>query len=574
MNDISRKLSEEGISQKNNNMTFREGNQKLKCPKCQPPHNSKDTPLSLTINGSTCVWKCHHCEWSGGTGDGTGSYRAPQKVYQKPKVPEKLIQADFVADYFIKRGISKKTLDKFNIYSQYEWIAFPYYDLDGSIANVKYRTVKKEFRQSANAKKIIYNYNNVHDQETVIYVEGEIDVLSLAQVGFMNATTLSDGAAPTVSKDPNDSRFQGMANSPIQAEKVILFCDNDKAGKALKESILYRVGKDKAWYVNLSKYEDCKDANDVLVKHGEAALKDLIDNAIPYPVEGLYRASDYNEEVMDLYEGRYVKPIQIGIAGLDEIYKIQKGTFHCISGVPNHGKSLFLDHILLKIAENHNWKFAIFSPEHSTAMHIRRLLQIYLQKSFDESNYERMSKDDLARGMMFINKHFFFIETREAVPNIDLIMRISKGFVYKYGSAAAGVGVVIDPYNEVDANRKQGKREDEHIRDFISECKKFCRNHNAVVWCVAHPTKLPRESDGSYAVPTAYSISGSSHWANMSDVIAVVHRDFDENTSSFITRKIREQDLYGKIGEVKMQYNFRKFSFEPYVQSDDYYNFD
>ena len=568
MIDIMRKLSDEGI----NIQTLTEGNNKIKCPKCQPPHKMSDNPLSVTIEGNTAKWKCHHCEWTGGFGENTMSNFSRTMRYEKPKLPTNMEQKDFVADYFSKRGISKKILDKFKIYNENKWIALPYIDKDEEIVNVKYRTTQKEFRQTAKAKKIIYNYNNVHDQETVIWVEGEIDVLSLAQVGYLNATTLSDGAPQSISKDQKDTRFQGMVNSPIQAEKVIMFCDADDAGNALKESILYRVGKDKAWFVDLKKYDNCKDANDVLVKHGEEALKDCIENAIPYPVDGLYRVSDYENEVMDLYEGRYVKPIDIGMGPLDQIMKIQKSTFHLWSGIPNHGKSLMLSHILLKLAENHGWRFAIFSPEHSTAMHIRRILQIYVGKGFDEDMYDRMTKEELERGMKFIDQHFYFIETKDAVPSIDLIMKISKSFVYKYGSAAQGLGIVIDPYNEVDPSRSSGKREDEHIRDFISECKKFARLHNAVVWCVAHPTKLPKEQDGSFSPPSSYQISGSSHWANMADVIAVVHRDFDDNTSTIYTRKIREQDLYGKIGEAKFQYNFRKYCFEPFNE-DKYYDF-
>ena len=561
-----RKLSEEGINTQNLN----EGNNKIKCPKCQPPHNSRDNPLSVTLENGTAKWKCHHCEWSGGVGE--TDWRKPVS-WVKPPVPDNPVQQDFVADYFSKRGISQTILNKFQIYNENKWIALPYIDKDGEIVNVKYRTTNKEFRQAAKAKKILYNYNNVHDQETVIFVEGEVDVLTLAQVGYLNTTTLSDGAPSSVSKDVKDTRFQGMINSPIQAEKVILFCDADDAGNALKESLLYRVGKDKAWFVDLKQYPDCKDANDVLIKHGEEAIKDLIENAIPYPVDGLYRVSDYENEVMDLYEGRYVKPVDIGMGPLDQIMKIQKSTFHLWSGIPNHGKSLMLSHILLKLAENHGWRFAIFSPEHSTAMHIRRILQIYIGKGFDEDMYDRMSKEELGRGMAFIDRHFYFIETKDAVPSIDLIMKISKSFVYKYGSAAQGLGIVIDPYNEVDPSRSGGKREDEHIRDFISECKKFARLHNAVVWCVAHPTKLPKEQDGSFSPPSSYQISGSSHWANMADVIAVVHRDFDDNTSTIFTRKIREQDLYGKIGEAKFQYNFRKYCFEPFNE-DKYYDFD
>ena len=52
--------------------------------------------------------------------------------------------------------------------------------------------------------------------------------------------------------------------------------------------------------------------------------------------------------------------------------------------------------------------------------------------------------------------------------------------------------------------------------------------------------------------PTAYDVSGSAHWHNQSDAVLTIYRDFEDNTTNVITRKIREQDLYGKIGEAKL----------------------
>ena len=129
---------------------------------------------------------------------------------------------------------------------------------------------------------------------------------------------------------------------------------------------------------------------------------------------------------------------------------------------------------------------------------------------------------------------------------------------------------IIDPYNEVDPSRKSGKREDEHIRDFISECKKFARNHNAKVWCVAHPTKMPRDQDGKFPPPDAQSISGSAHWNNMADCILTVFRDYEEKTTEVLMRKVREQDLYGQIGSCKFEYNYKEFKFKPYDISHDW----
>ena len=175
-----------------------------------------------------------------------------------------------------------------------------------------------------------------------------------------------------------------------------------------------------------------------------------------------------------------------------------------------------------------------------------------------------MSTSELKDAMHFLDEHFFFIETKDEVPTIEQILTISKGAILKHGCN----GVIVDPFNEVNATRTGGKREDEHIRDFISKCKRFARVHDIVFWVVAHPTKLQKMGDGGYTPPTAYDISGAAHWNNQSDVILTVHRDFDDNTSEVITRKIREQDLYGKIGSAKFSFNSQKRIFEPF---DDYF---
>ena len=541
------------------------GTQKVKCPKCQPPHNMSDNPLSVTINEEGTVWFCHHCDWKGSYFvNNDRMYIPKQKTYVKPDTPVINKNQDMY-DYFSKRGISKETVDDFEIFEEKGWYGFQYFNTEGELENIKYRNKQKNFRQSQGAKQILYNYKKVAKENTVVFVEGEMDVLSIAETGY-KATSLANGAGKVAKFNPKDSRFKALENCPLLARKIIIFTDNDVAGKALHKELLHRFGKDICWFVRVP--ENCKDANDILVKLGKAKLQQVLDEAEPYPIDGLYRANDYYTQVQDLYDGNYEKPIEIGMKGLDDIYKIMTGTFHVITGIPNHGKSIFLDQILLKLAENFDWKFAMFSPEHSTSMHIRRLTQMYINKNFDDGFHNRMTKEELNQSLKFIHDHFYFIETRDSVPNIETILEIAKSSVYKYGIN----GLIIDPYNEVDAKRTGNAREDEHIRDFISLCKRFSRIYQIVTWCVAHPTKLPKSNEGVYLPPTAYDISGAAHWHNQADAVLTVHRDFEDNTTSVITRKIREQDLYGKIGEAKFVYDFNTRDFQPYIKdvSDDW----
>ena len=63
-------------------------------------------------------------------------------------------------------------------------------------------------------------------------------------------------------------------------------------------------------------------------------------------------------------------------------------------------------------------------------------------------------------------------------------------------------------------------------------------------------------------VDQSYDVSGSAHWNNMCDVGLVVHRDFETHQTRVITRKVREQGLYGSIGEVYFDYNLSTHLYE------------
>jgi len=563
--NVEENLRKKGIQVR----SFALGNHKTKCPECQPNnHNPKDDPLSVTVDLDHAIYNCHHCGFSGGVGDGSikPTWTPPTPKYEKPK-PVKNDPMEKAYTWFKTRGIGKVTVDAMKIGYENNQIAFQYFDANGDLTNIKYRGANKTFRQTAQTKPILYNYDNCYKDETVIFVEGEMDVLACCEVGYITATSLPGGAPKEAKFKDDDARFKALSNCPLKAKKIILFTDTDGPGKALHQELLHRFGKDLCWYVKTP--DDCKDANEVLMKHGKEKLISCLESAVPYPIDGLYTVRDYYNEVHNLYDGNYQKPIEIGMDGLDELYKIIAPRFDVWTGIPNHGKSLMLDQVMLNLADRHGWKFAIFSPEHSTAMHIRRMVQMHLGLSFDEGFNNRMDKKQLNDGMAFINKHFYFIETKDAVPSIDLILNIAKSSILKHGVK----GIVIDPFNEVSSVRQGNQREDEHIRDFISNCKRFSRIYNILFWVVAHPTKMQKGNDGRYQQVSAYDISGASHWANQSDCIISVYRDFDENSTTVITRKIREQDLYGKIGEAKFFYDLGKRRFVT-KSTSNYYDFD
>lgn len=568
-------LANEGISLRN----YSVGDHKTTCPQCSMKRrNKKDPCLSVTIEpDGGAVWNCHHCNWSGGAAGESYKRNNVQPFHRVPTPPKPIPEpsvkpvTDKLLEWFASRGIEELAVRGLGIYRTEKsfgqkpepCIAFPY-RYHGETVNVKYRTADKRFRQEGGTARTLYNIDRVlahwegTKDKSVVFCEGEMDVAAMMQIGINYATTLPDGAPNQTKFDPHDKRFDALVNcDEIQeAERVIIATDSDGPGQNLALELIHRFGKDRCYTIKWP--DDAKDANEVLVIHGEKALGDLIDNAEPFPIEGLHSVGGYRKEVLDIYHGRTQKAISTGYPILDQIYKVMPGTFNLVTGVPNHGKSNFIDQLAVNLAIKEGWKFAIFSPEHSTPNHIRRLAEKVIKKPFDVGPNSRMTEGDVNDAMDFLDNRFFFIECQDTIPTIEWLLEKARGACLRHGVR----GIIIDPYNEIDASREGGKREDEHIRDLISKCKSFIRKHEITMWMVAHPAKMQRQPDGIIPPPTLYDVSGSAHWNNMTDVGLVVHRDFESNETRVITRKIREQGLYGSIGEAFFRYNLSTHCYE------------
>lgn len=566
--EMIRKLNEEGIYLKN----YNNGQHKAVCPNCSNNRSKKyEECLSINIQHDCVLWQCHHCEWKGAVHEDVVGFNPRPKPKKNNVVPlneyaqKTLSPKNFT--WLKDRHISDETIKHFGLYTEKDNLCFPYFYED-KICNVKFRSEDKRFYQIKDALKTLYNIDglkkvwdsNVDNPipKKVIFVEGEMDVLALHQAGFKYAVSLPDGAPKTPKFDKDDKRFTAFQQSEwiFDADEVIIATDKDQAGKALEQELVHRFGTDICKIVSFP--QGIKDSNECLIKYGKEELHNCIYNAKEFPIQGVYSAKDYHDTVQNIYDGNVQKAISTGFENLDKIYKVMPSTFNLITGIPNHGKSNFLDQLLMNLAEKQNWKFALYSPEHSTPNHIKRLLEKRCRKPFELGVYERITQDELNGGVDFIDNHFRFIENTDEIPTIDYILAKTKLAKLRYGID----GLVIDPFNQISQDREGNKREDEHIRDIIAKCQQFARNHNIVVWMVAHPHKLHRNENGIIPPPDLYQVSGSAHWANMTDVGMVIHRDFDENSTKIITRKIREQGTYGEIGVVEFIFNFKTRCYE------------
>ncbi|XP_077253340.1 twinkle homolog protein, chloroplastic/mitochondrial-like isoform X2 [Tasmannia lanceolata] len=475
--------------------------------------------------------------------------------------------------YFAERMISGETLRR-NAVMQQRYrdqivIAFTY-RRNGNLISCKYRDINKKFWQEKDTEKILYGLDDIKQAGDVIIVEGEIDKLSMEEAGYRNCVSVPDGAPPKVSNKElpameEDTKYQYLWNCKEyldKASRIILATDADPPGQALAEELARRLGRERCWRVKWPKKPDndvCKDANEVLMYLGPDALKEVIENAELYPIRGLFQFSDYFDEIDAYYNCSmgYEHGVSTGWKAVDRLYKVVPGELTIVTGVPNSGKSEWIDALLCNINESEGWKFALCSMENKVREHARKLLEKHIRKPFFNASYagsvERMSAEDLEHGKEWLNNTFHLVRCEDdCLPSIKWVLDLAKAAVLRHGVR----GLVIDPYNELDHQRPSHQTETEYVSQMLTKIKRFAQHHSCHVFFVAHPRQLQHWVGGP---PNLYDISGSAHFINKCDNGIVIHRNRDADAGpldqvQICVRKVRNK-VIGNIGDALLSYS-------------------
>lgn len=541
------------------------GQHKKPCPACAGERKKKHDPsMSIAVYGDRLVYKCHHCELNG-----IVPFEDRQKVQMNnsidsqrmKKLERKPLTEDALA-WLSARGISEETAKKASLFSVTHYInaegakvpcvAFPYL-VNGTERGAKIRSLSTKGFSCTNSLKSFFNIDAVSD-DTLVICEGEMDALSVIESGFMSAVSVPNGAVAKVSDskpDPEEDTtfsFLWEAKDLIEnASKIVIACDADKQGQAMSEELARRIGKDRVWKIDWP--EECKDANDVLVKHGSGFLEQLIEDARPWPVSGIYDAESFADEVKHIYKNGAGRGVSTGYPSVDELYTVAEGQLTVVTGNPSSGKSEFIDQIMMNQAIGHDMRFAVCSFENEPKFHIAKLMSKLTGKPFFQGVNERLSEEELDDALDFINKHFTFIHQADgSMATLDSILDRLKVAVMRHGIR----GAVIDPYNYI--NRPSNVTETEWISEMLTRVRVFAQAHGIHIWFVAHPAKMQREN-GRVPAPKGYDISGSAAWFAKADCGLTVHRsDPTSNTSEIIIWKIRFSWI-GKQGETRLVFD-------------------
>jgi twinkle protein len=533
------------------------GETKTLCPKCSHTRKKKKDPC-LSVNIDTGVAYCWNC------GETSVREKKSQKVTYDlpPQQWENFTNlSDNVVKWFNSRGISQKTLIDCRITEEEYYqpqiqkkvnnIVFNYF-YGVTLLNKKFRSSGKAFTQCKNAKKVFYGINDLEGEKECYIVEGEMDKLSLWEVGIKNCISVPNGA-----NDLNDV-FDTCGEELKQIEKFYIAVDNDEAGIKLEHALLNRLGKYKCSRIE---FVNGKDANDEL-KHSVFSLEDALKNPIDYPVEGTFTAEDVWDDILDLYNNgdeETLKPKSESFSKFNDMFSILMGQLTVVTGVPSSGKSNFIEwYVLNLIKDFDNLKASYYSPEHfPLKKHHEIMSEKVVGKPFQKNQYEeRMNLSELEKYKEWSkDKIYLTMPDGGKTPNWKWIMERWEEQCFRYGCNI----FVVDAFNKVKMDNRESTAQ---ISDVLADITMFCQKYNVHVFLIAHPRKMGKDEDGNEQMPDLYDVKGSGDFRDQTHNGLVVHRMYNTDDKRDVKignlkAKFKNQGS-GNIGEtITLKYNVK-----------------
>lgn len=279
---------------------------------------------------------------------------------------------------------------------------------------------------------------------------------------------------------------------------------------------------------------------------------------------------DLAEQVTAYYQNGLPRGDSPGWPTLAAHYTVLPGQWTLVTGIPGHGKSEFLDALMVNLALRSKWKFAVFSPENQPhEIHLAKLLEKVIRKPFGQGPNERMDAAEIRASMAWLDGSFRFIKPHPELqaPSIRAVIDAASraiNAIDKEEGRTNKYGIVIDPWNELEHERPRHLSETEYISATLAYVRQYAREWGVHIFIVAHPRILHRDKEGRRPVPTPYDVSGSAHWFNKADNCLTVWRDTntelqeiareDKDIVAIHVQKVRFKNI-GTPGTVRLRYD-------------------
>lgn len=468
-----------------------------------------------------------------------GTKEPLKKNYSKlpQRKVEDIVIRDKAIEYMTSRGIPEEIVRKFGITTQkdrQDIIVFPFYDWNGNLTMVKYRNTKfqkgdygsKEW-VSKDTKPILFGMQNVnYENDTLIITEGQIDSLSLTAAGIENAVSVPMGKN-------NFHWINTCWDFLHRFKKIVVFGDNENGEITLSKEITIKLKRHQIYIVKSENYLGCKDANDILKKHGKRALIQAVDNAEKLKVNHIVSLADV--QAVDISKMPHFS------TGLAEIDQLTRGLFTSqliiLSGKRGEGKSTLASQMVVDAVDQGN-PVLVYSGELPNYQ-FKNWLDLQaagvgnITKSCQNGGDYYSIPSDVQYKINEWYRDLLYIVDNNMLSDGEDMLEIIETAIYRYNIRFCLVDnlMCLAEYGQ-DIYQEQGK--------IVKRLKEISVAANCVIMLVTHERK---QKTGDLSD----NISGSADITNRADVVIKYSRNYDnsEPCDGFI--EIPKNRLFGDL---------------------------
>ncbi len=242
------------------------------------------------------------------------------------------VQLTGEAEALKRRRLSEETCKKFRIYRDGATLRFPYYTSDGVLAGVKIKTKRKDFTYEGISTDTLFGQHLFPTAgRRIVVTEGELDAASCyeAMSGWPMVSVPHGAASAKKDLQKQIPLFQGY-------EEIVLFFDNDEAGRKATEeaATVLPIGR-----VKIARLETYKDASEALQANDAEAIRKAIWEAKPWRPDGIIEGKTlYKDIITPTPPADYDYPFK----GLqDKLHGIRHQELTTITSGSGQGKSSF-----------------------------------------------------------------------------------------------------------------------------------------------------------------------------------------------------------------------------------------
>lgn len=470
-------------------------------------------------------------------------YGRKERYKNMKKYPRPLSKAPAVA-YMETRGISRETTEAYAITTQRDRdnvLVFPFFDENGDMQFAKYR--KTDFDSSrdsckewceANCRPILFGMDKCDSavSDTLVMTEGQIDSLSCVEAGIPNAVSVPTGK----------NGFTWVPhcwNFMAKYKTLIVFGDYEHGEITLLAEMKIRF-RGAVKHVRKEDYRGCKDANELLQKHGAQAVRDAVAHAVPVANSRIIELADTECPYEDNLS------FDSGIKELDKLAGgILEGYVYILTGECGKGKSTFGSQLIVRAlaagkntfiysGEMPKWDVRkwldrqIAGPDHVTT---RELHNGAIRYEVTREDVWPVHQWYRGRGRGYDNSI-----VGDDDEEHETLLETLKAAILQYGSEVLLVDNLMTAMNDdlgADFYRQQTR--------FVKALANLAQAYQVVIILVAHP----RKSDGRNFRND--DISGSSNIANLAGMVMQYTDPVDEKDPGDRILRVTKNRINGRI---------------------------